>query len=197
MTVGGYLNRAQRLGLSISLVNLMLVLLFPPFDYVSLERGGVPTFYGFLFVLAEHGNRVVNWVFLALELLVVVINAGIVWWLFRAPAVAADYGVTGAIGGANRNQRLVAVLVAINLLLMVLFPPFENYLAITRATLPTFEGFFFIFGDHADRQIVTTILYIELILILVNGCLLWLLFRGREGNTDDDDVRQRLAHRMR
>lgn len=70
-------------------------------------------------------------------------------------------------------------MVAVNLVLMLLFPPMENYAAITKAALPTFEGFYFVFGDNSRRQIVTTILYIDIALVLINGGLLWLMFRDR------------------
>jgi hypothetical protein len=76
----------------------------------------------------------------------------------------------------------------------VLFPPFENFAAITKAALPTFEGFHFIFGDNPMRQIVTSILYIEVALILVNGALLWLLFRDK--TTDEIAAEQRANSRQ-
>ena len=73
----------------------------------------------------------------------------------------------------------LALVVAFNLVLMLLFPPFENYAAITKSPLPTFEGFYLVFGDNSQRQIVSTILYIDIALVLVNGALLWLMFRDR------------------
>ena len=79
----------------------------------------------------------------------------------------------------TRMQRGVLWLVAVNLVLMLLFPPFENYSAITKAVIPTFEGFYFVFGDNSKRQIITSILYIEVMLLLINGALAWLLFRRR------------------
>jgi hypothetical protein len=80
----------------------------------------------------------------------------------------------------SRLQRGVLWLVGINLVLVLLFPPFENYLAITKAMIPSFEGFYFIFADHSRRQIITSILYIEVTLVLINGALAWLLFRRRD-----------------
>ena len=68
--------------------------------------------------------------------------------------------------------------VGFNLLLVLLFPPMENYYAVTRAALPTFDGFYFLFGDHGKRTIVTTILYIEVFIVVINGGLLYLLFRN-------------------
>ena len=68
--------------------------------------------------------------------------------------------------------------VGINLLLALLFPPMENYYAVTRAVLPSFDGFYFLFVEHGTYTIVTAILYIEVFIIMVNGTLLYLLFRN-------------------
>lgn len=168
------MNSAQRYALLVAAANLLLVLLFPPYDYVSMLLGNVPTFDGFYFVLANEPHLVVNTAFLTLEVIVVLTNACIAMLLLRSPQ-----GSTPRRSGGNARQRAVLGLVAINLILAVLFPPFENFSAITKASLPTFEGFAFVFGDNPMRQIVTSILYIEVALILVNGALLWLLFRDK------------------
>jgi len=169
------MNRQQAIAIAIAAANLILVLLFPPYDYLSFERANVPTFGGFHWFFGVHPNQAVNGDFLTLEVIVVLINTGIAWLLLRGRLTPP-----GLFG--NRYQKAVLTLVAVNLLVILLFPPFENYLAITKAALPTFEGFYFLFGDNAQRQIVTTILYIEVALVLVNGGLLWLFFkdRGRE-----------------
>lgn len=168
------MNSAQRNALLVAAVNLLLVLLFPPYDYVSMLLGNVPTFDGFYFVFADEPHRVVNSSFLTLEVIVVLTNACIAVLLLRRPQGSAPRR-----SGENTRQRAVLGLVALNLILVVLFPPFENFSAITKAALPTFEGFAFVFGDNPMRQIVTSILYIEVALILVNGALLWLLFRDK------------------
>ncbi len=168
------MNTAQKYALLVAAANLVLVLLFPPYDYVSMLLGNIPTFDGFYFVFANEPHRVVNASFLALEVIVVLTNAGIAALLLRSSP-----GTTTPRSGGNPRQRAVLGLVALNLILVVLFPPFENFSAITKAALPTFEGFAFVFGDNPMRQIVTSILYIEVALILINGALLWLLFRDK------------------
>jgi hypothetical protein len=168
------MNRSQALALAIAAFNVALMLLFPPHDYLSLQRGGVATFDGFYWAFTALPNRVVNRDFLALEILVVLVNAAIAWLLLRDPDPAHSRA------GMTRLQRGVLWLVGINLVLVLLFPPFENYLAITKAVIPTFEGFYFIFADHSRRQIITSILYIEVTLVLINGALAWLLFRRRD-----------------
>ncbi|MCK9389831.1 MAG: hypothetical protein M0Q22_15755, partial [Sulfuritalea sp.] len=99
--------------------------------------------------------------------------------------------------GGNRRQRTILALVAINLVLVLLFPPFEFFSAITKAALPTFEGFYFLFGDNSQRQIVTPILYIEVALIVINGALLWLLFRDKPTEEASAEELRELAQRIR
>jgi hypothetical protein len=164
------MNRNQSIALAILAINLFVVLLFPPHDYISLQRGNIPTFDGFYFALAHPTNRIVNRDFLALEVLVLAINAAIVWLLLRSPGLGARSHQP------SRAQKTVLGLVALNLVLVLLFPPFENYQALTKAVLPTFDGFYFLFGDNSKRLIVTTILYIEIVLVLANGALAWLFF---------------------
>lgn len=184
------MNRGQWFTLIFAVANLVLVLLFPPYDYASLQRANIPTFDGFHFILAAHPNRILNSNFLTLEVIVVLINAAIAWLLLRnRTQPQARKG--------NRYQRGVLWFVAVNLVLILLFPPFENYQAITRAALPSFEGFYFLFGNNGLRQIVTPILYIEVALLLINGGLLWLLFKDRGIEDMSDDELKRLAGTLR
>jgi len=47
-------------------------------------------------------------------------------------------------------QNATLILVALNLVVIILLPPFESVYAITKASIPTFEGFYFIFARHAE-----------------------------------------------
>lgn len=186
------MNTAQRIALLVAAANLLLVILFPPYDYVSMLLGNIPTFDGFYFVLAGEPHRVINKSFLTLEIIVVLINACIAMLLLRSVPERQDKRRIG-----NRRQRVLLGLVAVNLVLALLFPPFEVFSAITKAALPTFEGFYFIFGDNAMRQIVSSILYIEVALIIINGALLWLLFRDKtEAELSAEQMRE-LAQAVR
>lgn len=185
------MNRQQYIALLIVTANLLLMLLFPPYDYLSLQRGNIPTFDGFYFVFGQHPNRAVNTDFLTLEIIVALINACIAWLLLRSRAVGRR------VPGGNRYQRVVLRLVALNLMLAVLFPPFQNYAAITQAILPSFEGFYFVFADNSQRQLVAPILYIEVALILVNGAILWLLLKERGHDTPSGDDVRVLAENVR
>lgn len=183
--------RRQLFGMLFFAANMALALFFPPHDYVSLERDNVPTFDGFYFTFGALPNRVVNTDFLALEILVILINAAIAWLLSIR---AAQKPMATEV---NRRQRAVLLLVAINLIVALLFPPFENYLSISKATLPTFEGFYFVFGENAQRQLVASILYIEVSLILINGGLFWLLFKNKRRLELSPEQLRALARQVR
>jgi hypothetical protein len=186
------MNKAQRIALVVAVANLALLLIFPPYDYISLQRGNIPTFDGFHFVFGSIESRVVNANFLALEIIVILINACIAMLLLRNPALRLRRSP-----GGNRQQRALLALVAINLVLVLLFPPFEFFAAISKAALPTFEGFYFVFGDNSQRQLVTPILYIEVGLVIINGGLLWLLLKDKGPQEASAEQIRSLAQRVR
>lgn len=164
------MNRNQAIALAISAVNIVLVMLFPPFDIYSIAASKTPVFGGFHFTLNRTQYMVVNTSVLLLELFVVLINTGIAWLLLRSRKPKA----------AQRHvslQNATLMLVAVNLVLIVLFPPFESVFTITKATVPTFEGFYFIFARQPNHVVVATILYLEVVFMLINGALFWLIFR--------------------
>ena len=117
------------------------------------------------------------------------INAGIAWMLLGTRAETGKKG--------QRYQRGVLWMVAINLTVMLLFPPFQNYSAITKAILPSFEGFYFVFSDNSQRQLVTPILTIEIILLLVNAGLLLLFLKDRGKEKLTPAQIRALAQRLR
>ena len=186
------MNTSQRIALLVAVANLALLMIFPPYDYVSLQRANIPTFDGFHFAFGSHPNSVMNADFLALELIVVAINACIAILLLRDSPVRV-----GPSPGGNRRQRIVLALMAVNLVLVLLFPPFEYFSAITKAALPTFEGFYFLFDDNSQRQLVTAILYIEVALVIINGALLWLLFRDKKPDEISEEQARALARHIR
>jgi len=186
------MNNAQRIALIVAVANLALLLVFPPYDYVSLQHGNIATFDGFYFAFGFHPNRVVNANFLALEIIVVLINTGIALLLLRQAPLRQMRRP-----GGNARQRAVLALVAINLVLILLFPPFEYFSAITKAALPTFEGFYFLFGDNSLRQLVAPVLYIEVALVIINGALLWLLLRDKTPEEASAEQVRALAQRVR
>ena len=166
------MNRRQAIALAIAAANVVLIMLYPPFDVYSIAKSQVPVFAGFYFYPGRNQYMVVNMSLLLLELFVVMINAGIAWLLLR----------TGKVAVTRRRislQNATLLIVAVNLVVILLFPPFDSVFALTKASIPTFEGFYFIFARQANHVIVTAILYIEVFFVLINGAIFWLIFRDR------------------
>ncbi|MBK9161045.1 MAG: hypothetical protein IPM27_05710 [Nitrosomonadales bacterium] len=165
------MNRKQKIALWVGLFNLALLLLFPPFDSFSFTDTKSLIFSGFHFVFSGSNNEIVNTDLLFLENVVLLVNVGIAWLLLR--------DTTNALGSKRHfnYQNAILLVVAVNLTVILLFPPFEYFYAITHALLPTFQGFYFIFSADPMFAIVTPILYLEVFFVLFNGAVLWLLFR--------------------
>src|SRR5690606_7554006 len=115
-------------------------------------------------------NFVINSSLLYLEVAVVLINLCILWLLTTENARRQEK--------KQINFRKAAMgLIALNLIGVLLFPPFEYISNMTNAIIPTFEGFYFIFSHPPYRVIVTPVLYIEVFFILINGGLMLLAFK--------------------
>lgn len=161
------MNKYQRVTLIIAAINLLLMLLFPPYDYFSYAHQNVPNFVGFQFAFGGHPNSAVNRNFLTIEVIVVLINSTIAWLLLHARA---------RLRRRLDRQNLVLLGVAFNLLLALLFPPFQDHYTASTALLPSFDGYYFVFADNSMRVVVASMLWVELMFILVNGAMLWMLF---------------------
>ena len=89
-------------------------------------------------------------------------NSGVGWlWLQKYQPGEAVVG----------RQTAVIVFAAINLLVILLFPPFENYASMTRLSGTYFDGFYFVFGDKWQRRFYVPLLYLEILWALVNSAL--------------------------
>lgn len=173
------MSKNQKIALAISAVNLLLILLLPPFDQYSIAKSKIPVFAGFHFVLNPDQHSVINSGVLTLEVIVVLINTGIAWLLLKdRPPSATRRKI--------RLQNATLVVTGINLVVILLFPPFESVFELTNAAIPTLEGFYFITTRHPHHTIVTALLYLEEIFILINGALFWLLFKERRQLTPED-----------
>ncbi len=166
-TYNAPMNRYQFAALLVAGINLLLILLFPPYDYIGYTHNNVPNFDGFLFVFDVHAGRRINENFLAIEVITVLINAMVAWMLLSARV---------RLRRLPDRQKLVLLGVGLNLLLALLFPPFQDYYTGSRALLPSFDGFYFLFADNSSRVLITPMLWLEVLFILVNGAMLWLLF---------------------
>jgi hypothetical protein len=176
------MNRAQKILLAITVFNLALIMLFPPVDDYSVTSNDVAIFGGFQFILSLAQNAVINSSFLFLEISVVLANAAIFWLITLE---------NSARKGRQRfsYRKATLYLVAANLIAIVLFPPFEYISNMTRAMIPSFEGFYFLFARPPYRVIVTPILWLEAIFVLINGGLLLLAFKENRVLRDDSDTK--------
>ena len=181
------MSRRQKIVLIAAAFNLLLIALFPPYDQYSLGASQMPAFTGFQFVLSPLPYSEINQAVLILEIFVVLINAGIAWLVF------GDTPASGAPRLSYANGALIFV--AINLVIVLIFPPFESVFALTNPALPSFEGFYPIFLQRPNFTISVTVLYLEVIFLLVNGALLWLILR-ESGQTARGDRTPILAGRM-
>ena len=109
------MNRSQAIVVVVAIANLALMLIFPPYDSLAVWRGGSPSFDAFYFVFDRHYNKFVNADLLFIELYWILINAAIGWLLLRGP---------GSGGAGMSWQAGVLVFAALNLALVMLFPPF-------------------------------------------------------------------------
>ena len=161
-------SKAHVILLAFVVGNLVLMLLFPPCDYLALAHHGLPTFDGFHFFYNLPVNRRINGNVLALEIVVVLINACLSWLLLNHLRGPSAYG---------RFTRCLIGLLILNLSLAILFPPFSDYRMPDRDFIPSFEGFYFIFGDNSQRRLVDEILCIEIAMLLANTALIRLIVR--------------------
>jgi hypothetical protein len=168
------MNNRQKFALWVGAGNLVMLLLFPPVDTFSFTDIKAPIFSGFHFAWTLSVNEAVNGNMLFLEMVVLLVNVAIAWLLLQDEKNSAR---------AKRHfnyQNAILLTVAANLTVILLFPPFEYAYAMTKAVLPSFQGFYFIFQAGPMLSIVTPLLYLEVMFVLFNGAILWLLFKREE-----------------
>jgi len=157
------MNKFQLTVLIAALANLALMLIFPPFNSQSLFRAGPASFDAFYLVSDAPANAALNSGLLYLEVFFVLVNAVLAWVLLQgAPQQPSRPRV--------RWQNVLQWLIIANLLLILLFPPFE--------TQPerVFEGFRFALGGNVQRGIFLPFLFLELFLLALDAAALWLAF---------------------
>jgi hypothetical protein len=159
------INRYQRLMLIVAAVDVLVMLLFPPFNDVPLARGMLPSFDGFHPLIARWGEKPLATDLLSIQLFFVGANA-----------LAAFLLLQGEPGKAIAYSAGIAWFTAVNAAIVFLFPPFEPYPAIYGSLGSTFDSFNFILGNRVSRPIFVPLLYLECVFIAVNALTLWLLF---------------------
>lgn len=169
-------NKFQSTVLIAALANLALLLLFPPFDSQPLGRMGPANFDAFYPAFDVPANGTLNSGLLYLEIFPVLINAALAWLLLQGAPSRPRV----------RWQSVLQWLVIADLLLILLFPPFETQPLAARVGDRAFEGFRFALSGNVQRGIFLPLLFMELLLLALNAAALWLAFglvaRGDETN---------------
>lgn len=161
------MNRNQTILIAVAAVNIALMLTFLPYDAVSLTRSG-SSFDAFYFVFDRQYNKQVNSNLLYLEVMWILINSA-AGWLFLRDDTSKPARMPARHG--------VLIFAAVNLALLLIFVPFETYTSLQRNAPPTFDGYYFVFGDKAKRSIYLPLLLLELFLLAINAAIIWLALK--------------------
>src|SRR4030066_855513 len=76
----------------------------------------------------------------------------------------------------NRKQKIALWLGMSNLAVILLFPPFDSF-SFTDTKALIFAGFQFIFSRGSNEVINSDMLFLEIVVLLVNIGVAWLLLR--------------------
>jgi len=74
----------------------------------------------------------------------------------------------------NKYQRVVVIVAAVNIALMLLFPPFLDN-PIRRGTMPSFEGFYPLISALGAKRIHNELLTLQIMFVVINGLIAWLV----------------------
>ena len=163
------MNKLQLTVLITAMANLALLLLFPPFDSQPLGRIGPATFDAFYPVFDWPARGTLNSGLLYLEVLAVLINAALAWLLLQGtPQQPSRPRI--------RWHSVLLGLVIADVLLILVFPPFETLPPAERMGERAFEGFKFVLSGTAQHGIFVPLLFMELMLLVLNATALWLAF---------------------
>lgn len=171
------MNKYQRLVVIVALIDVLIMLIFPPFDSRSLTRGLPGSFDGYQLVFSAFGDKPVNGALLAIQLMFVGANALAAWLVLQTKVHHEDIPTFRYLEG-------IGIFVAIDLAVILLFPPFEPYSSLQKGTTSTFDSFYFIFGDRSRRPLYLPLLQLEAMWVFINALALWLLFNAVKRNDD-------------
>jgi hypothetical protein len=163
------MNKYQRIVVIVAAVNIALMLLFPPFLDNPLRRGVLPSFEGFYPLVSNLGVKRIHNELLTLQIMFVVINGLIAWLLLDRQTSRGELA-------EFRYTRAIGIFLAANLAVLLAFPPFESYASLAKFEPPTFDSFYFVLGDKRHRNFFIPLLYLEVILVVINVLVVWLLF---------------------
>jgi hypothetical protein len=175
------MNRHQKAVAVMAALNLLLLLIFPPFLDNPIQRGAFRSFESFYFVLMSPPGRIIHQELLTIEMFFVFANALAAWLALNAKD-GAEIHLT-----ENAAFRGLALFGIANVALLVLFPPFQPYPSMIRVPSEGFDGFYFAFGDKRHRAFFMPFLYLEMILVAINLLIAWLVFGLLHGTVSAAD----------
>jgi hypothetical protein len=180
------MNRYQKAIATMAALDILLLLLLPPFLDSPLQRGASRSFAGFYFLFMAPAGHGIDEPLLSIEILFVVVNALAAWL-----ALTPKNGVSDHLADSALARGLLLFVVA-DLALILLFPPFEPYSSLIRTVREGgFDGFYFAFGDKRHRHLFLPFLYLEVIFVAINTLVAWLVFgllRGTLSAADEQLV---------
>lgn len=163
------MNKFQMTVLIAALADLALMLFFPPYDTLPLGRAGPPSFEAFYPTFGAPPNGRVDTGLLYLEMFALFVNAAVAWLLLQDTREEP-------YRPRMRWQSVLQWLVIADLLLILLFPPFETQPLAARIGDRAFEGFRFALSGNVQSGIFLPLLFLELLLLALNAATLWLAF---------------------
>ena len=176
------MNKYQRLIITVAIIDLIIMVMVPPFADRPLSRSSLPSFDGFYPIFTKIGTQPIHRELLTMQVVLVLVNALIAWFALqihrRTEFHNYDYG------------KAIFAFAGANILVMIAFPPFQPYASSLREATPSFDGFGFYFGPRSARSVFMPLLYIEIIFVVVNALSVFLLFNVVQRS--EDARRQRL-----
>jgi hypothetical protein len=192
------MNRYQKAIAAMAAIDLLLLLLFPPFLDNPMQRGMPRSFEGFYFLFMAPAGHHIDEPLLSIEILFVVSNALAAWLVLSERTNPANRSNAQPYVSEMAAARGLFLFGLINLSLIFLFPPFEPYSSVIRLMRQEgFDGFYFLLGDKRQRHLFLPFLYLEVIFVAVNLLTAWLMFsliRGTTSATDEHLIE--VAHHL-
>lgn len=74
----------------------------------------------------------------------------------------------------NKYQRIIVIVAAVNIALMLLFPPFFDN-PMRRGVIPNFEGFYPLVSAIGVKRIHSELLTLQIMFVVINGLIAWLV----------------------
>jgi hypothetical protein len=183
------MNPYRRFVLLLAAANALLMVLFPPYLDQPLGMGSLPGFAGFFPIFDPGERRRLFGDLLWLQLAWVAANA-LAGWLATG----------GRENRAPRHSGAGVILFGLfNLALILVFPPFETYSLLAQRLPPSFDGFYFAFGDRTHRALYAPMLHMQLIVLLANVLAAWLGLHvvSRLYRPVSEEVLLRMARQLR